>query len=127
MELNYEAGLAIVVVWDMFLRNVYSGLRWYLAVVAFYLWLAGVFANWLVIFLNGGMPVHGLSQVDGYWIPMTDSTILPVLGDIIYLPSSTASFGDIMMDVALVLLGAYLVIALYKSFTEKPRHVFCRG
>ena len=73
---------------------------------------AGVFLNFVVISLNGGMPVSVAVPVtfdDSIHIRLTDNTLLPWLGDVITWPlpgplRGLASIGDILLSAGVAAL-----------------------
>jgi len=75
------------------------------AMVAMLLLCLGILLNKIVIRVNGGMPVAGITpgQAYGRWIVLTESTRLRVLADI--LPGHF-SIGDILI------LGAATALAI---------------
>ncbi len=95
------------------------------------MWIAGlgILMNFTVIAVNQGMPVlpqaveiaGGASNpvLDGRHIPMTSATRLPFLGDLIPLPGSVISLGDVLLAVG---LGVFIE----EEMRRKPR-LFRRG
>lgn len=92
---------------------------------------AGVFANFLVILLNGGMPVslerihslsgRGLTTIsDGIHTPLTSASKLPWLADVILQPllwRSLISVGDIILA-----MGVFMIIqqGMVNQLKTKP-------
>lgn len=76
----------------------------------------GPLLNRLVVNLNGGMPVLGLTQSYKVWIPMTNTTKLNFLGDILspglFIKSS---IGDLLLILGCImaLIGGFLLIKTY--------------
>ena len=70
----------------------------------------GLICNALVTTMNGGMPVLGLNYTVGKWLPMTPSTKLPFLGDVIF----HWSIGDITMIAGYILAGVGLICLLLR-------------
>lgn len=95
------------------------------------MWIAGlgILMNFTVIALNQGMPVlpqaveiaGGVSNpvLEGRHIPMTSTTRLPFLGDLIPLPGAVISLGDVLLAVG---LGVFIE----EEMRRKPR-LFRRG
>jgi hypothetical protein len=81
------------------------------------MWIAGIgiLMNFTVIALNGGMPVmeeavhlaggSGELVLDAKHVLLTDTTRLPFLADIIPLPGSVISMGDVFLAIG---VGAFL-------------------
>jgi len=78
------------------------------------MWIAGVgiLMNFTVISLNGGMPVLAASieiaggsaaaaDISGKHVLLTAETIVPFLGDLIPLPGSVISLGDVFLAIGL--------------------------
>jgi hypothetical protein len=77
------------------------------------MWIAGIgiLMNFLVIAVNRGMPVLPASieiaggsadaVLSGRHVPLDGSTHLPFLGDIIPLPGSVVSLGDVFLAIGL--------------------------
>ncbi len=95
------------------------------------MWIAGIglFMNFVVIALNGGMPVlpeaaelAGLGSnltVQGKHVLLDTDTIAPFLADIIPLPGTVISLGDVFLAVG---LGVFIE----EQMRKKPR-LFRRG
>ncbi|HHC08273.1 MAG TPA: hypothetical protein ENK55_06120 [Actinobacteria bacterium] len=95
------------------------------------MWIVGigVLMNFSVIAANGGMPVleeavalAGLSAPEVYasakHVPLDATTRLPFLGDLLPLPGSVVSLGDILLTVG---LGVFLEDEL-----RRPPRLFAR-
>ena len=89
------------------LSNIYhsKGFKWMLLSFAFI--AVGVALNQIVVRLNGGMPVMGLDEPIGKWIPMTLATKASILGDILFVGNIQFSLGDILayMGLPIYLFG----------------------
>ena len=62
----------------------------------FICWM-GALLNILVVRANGGMPALDLDQPYGKWVPLTSSTQLPFLSDVIPVMGVQCSLGDVVM------------------------------
>lgn len=77
------------------------------------MWIAGIgiVMNFIVISLNGGMPVLPAAieiaggsitaEIAGKHVLLDASTVVPFLGDIIPLPGSVISLGDVFLAIGL--------------------------
>ena len=95
------------------------------------MWIAGIglFMNFIVIALNGGMPVlpasaelAGLGSdltLSGRHVLLDTSTVAPFLGDIIPLPGTVISLGDVFLAIG---LGVFIE----EQMRKKPR-LFRKG
>lgn len=71
-----------------------KGFNW--LVLAFILIAVGATLNQIVIRLNGGMPVIGLDEPVGKWVPYTSATHLSFLSDLVPVGNATLSLGDMI-------------------------------
>lgn len=95
------------------------------------MWIAGIgiLLNFTVIALNAGMPVmvEAIEVAGGAGIPdlgarhvlMTDTTRLPFLGDVIPLPASVISVGDVFLAIG---IGVFV-----EDRMRTPIPLFARG
>ena len=90
------------------------------------IWIGGlgVLMNFTVIALNGGMPVllaaaeiaghDGELILDAKHVPLDQSTRLPFLADVLPLPNTVLSLGDVMLAIG---VGAFLEDQMRKPLT----------
>ncbi|HSF85337.1 MAG TPA: DUF5317 domain-containing protein [Acidimicrobiia bacterium] len=95
------------------------------------MWIAGIglLMNFTVIALNGGMPVLPASVeiaggsadpvLSGKHVLLDDSTRLPFLGDLIPLPATVISMGDVFLAIG---LGVFL-----EAMTRRRPRLFRHG
>ncbi len=95
------------------------------------MWIAGIgiLMNFTVIALNAGMPVMfeaievagggGILDLGARHVLMTDATLLPFLGDVIPLPASVISIGDVFLAIG---IGVFV-----EDRMRQPIPLFARG
>jgi len=95
------------------------------------MWIAGIgiLMNFTVIALNAGMPVMieaievaggaGIPDLSARHVVMSDATRLPFLGDVIPLPASVISIGDVFLAIG---IGAFV-----EDRMRTPIPLFARG
>ena len=95
--------LTVVVVWCSLMFLQFRKGRWMWPGII--LTLLAALSNKVTRIANGGyMPVLGLDEAAGHWVPLTDSSRLPWLADRFW----GASIGDFLVDAALL----WFIIAL---------------
>lgn len=95
------------------------------------MWIAGIgiLMNFTVIALNAGMPVMveaievaggaGIPDLGARHVVMTDTTRLPFFGDVIPLPASVISIGDVFLAIG---IGVFV-----EDRMRTPIPLFARG
>ena len=95
------------------------------------MWIAGIgiLMNFTVIALNAGMPVMieaievaggaGIPDLSARHVVMSDATRLPFLGDVIPLPASVISIGDVFLAIG---IGVFV-----EDRMRTPIPLFARG
>lgn len=90
----------------------------------------GVLANFLVIILNGGMPVQAhIPRLDDFLhLSMTQATRLKFLGDVLYLPTvypkpgwAYYSVGDVLISIGVFLLVQSYMVYRPQRLRRKKR------
>jgi len=95
------------------------------------MWIAGIgiLMNFTVIAVNAGMPVmleaievaggSGIPNLGARHVLMTEATWLPFLGDVIPLPASVISIGDVFLAIG---IGVFV-----EDRMRQPIPLFARG
>ncbi len=78
----------------------------------------GALLNILISSINHGMPVMGLTYSYDRWIPMTETTKLNILGDFIPIPDGSASIGDFIMLLSIIVYILWAIKFFYKGWNE---------
>jgi len=64
------------------------------------------------------MPSGGRTTRFFIWEPITDRTILPILGDVISTPIGWVSIGDILLTIGALLLGVCILSVVKDRFVK---------